>query len=277
LMQVDRQIDEERAAQAAATSEIPAAKSSLEAMRDLLRRTRDGARAGVIALNRVAQVEEQTAQSERVHTQLVSSLDQQAARIRRLEAEREATLAKSTSEARNRRAEIGVQMDELKAARAAYESRSIDIEVKAPVNGIVQKISDTPIGTVIPAGGTVCEIVPTDGGVLIQARVSPRDIGFVRIGQKTIVKSDAFDYSRFGAIPGKVSRIAASNTQGTTGQAPYILTEIELDQPHVGTDKQHVVTPGMTGEATILTGEKTIFQYLLKPIYLTLETALHER
>jgi adhesin transport system membrane fusion protein len=277
LEQQDRQIDEERTALAAAEREIPAAESSLTATKELLARTRDGVSRGIIALNRLAQVEEQAAQSARVHTQLVSSLDQHNSRIKRLEAERAAILAKASSDARNQRAEIIVQMNELKATQAAFHARSGDVEVRAPINGIVQKISETPVGTVIPAGGTVCEIVPTDGGVLLQAHVSPRDIGFVRIGQKVIVKSDAFDYGRFGTIPGQVIRIAASNTPGSAGEATYILVEIQLDQPYVGTNKDHVVTPGMTGEATILTGEKTIFQYLLKPIYLTLDTALQER
>lgn len=60
-------------------------------------------------------------------------------------------------------------------------------------------------------------------------------------------------------------------------EAPYIMVEVELDQAYVGTVQEHIVTPGMTGETTILTGEKSIFQYLLKPIYLTLDTAFHER
>ncbi len=169
-----------------------------------------------------------------------------------------------------------VQLDELKATQAAYQSRSADIEVRAPVDGVVQKITETPIGTVIRRAGTVCEIVPA-GGVLIQSRVSPRDIGFVGLDQKAIVKSDAFDYGRFGSIPGRVVRIAPSSTVGGPGQAPYFQVEIELERAHVGANEAHVVTPGMTGEATILTGQKTIFQYLLKPIYTTLDTALHER
>jgi HlyD family type I secretion membrane fusion protein len=277
LRQLDRQIDEENSAMAAARLEIPAAKSSLNASQELLLRVRQGAANGVIPRNRVAQVEEQAAQAQRTHTQLVTSLDLHAARVQRLEAEREALIARSAADARGQRADLIEQRDELRATEAAYRSRSRDIEVRAPVNGIVQKISETPVGTVIPAGGTVCEIVPTDGGVLIQARVSPRDIGFVSVGQKANVKSDAFDYSRFGTIPGEVARIAATNTPGELGQAPYIAVEIELDRPYVGTNETHVVTPGMTGEATILTGEKTVFQYLLKPIYTTLDTALHER
>ncbi|MFT3732952.1 MAG: HlyD family type I secretion periplasmic adaptor subunit [Hyphomicrobium sp.] len=277
LEQKEREIDEEKTALSAAQSEIPAAESSLNATRELLERTRYGVKKGFIPLNRLAQIEEQAAQSERTHTQLTASLDQHAARIKRLQAERAAILAKSAADARNERAGVIVQMDELKATQAAFQSRSGFIEVRAPVNGIVEKISETPVGTVIPAGGTVCEIVPTDGGVLMQAHASPRDIGFIHVGQKAIVKSDAFDFGRFGTIPGRVARIAATNTTDAQGQMPYIVVEVELDQPYVGTDKDHVVTPGMTGEATILTGEKTIFQYLLKPIYLTLDTALRER
>jgi len=123
----------------------------------------------------------------------------------------------------------------------------------------------------------VAEIVPIEGGVLMRARVSPRDIGFVRIGQQVVVKSDSFDSSRFGTVSGKVTRIAASNTQDGPDQQPYILVEVALDRFYVGANKDHVLTPGMTGEATILTGRKTIFQYLLKPVYLTLDTAFRER
>lgn len=272
----DKQIEEEKSALDAAQREIPAAKTSMDATQELLQRMQEGIRIGVIPANRLAQAQEQAAQSERVHTQLVSSLDQHNARINQLQAARAAIIAKSAADARNQRSELMVQMDELKATQAAFQSRSADIEVKAPVDGAVQKISETPIGTVIPPGGTVCEIVPA-GGVLIQARVSPRDIGFVQLDQTAIVKSDAFDYSRYGSIPGKVVRIAPSSIVGGAGQTPYFQVEIELDRPHVGTNEAHVVTPGMTGEATILTGEKTIFQYLLKPIYTTMDTAMRER
>jgi len=277
IEQKERQIDEERTALAAARDEIPAARSSMTANRDLLTRVREGVEKGIIALNRLAQVEEQAAQSERVYSQLTASLDQHNTRIRRLEAERDAEIAKAIADARDQRAALIVEMNELKATQAAYRSRSLDVDVVAPVDGIVQKLSDTPIGTVVPAGGTVCEIVPTEGGVLMQAHVSPRDIGFVRLGQEAVVKSDAFDFGRFGSIPGKVIRISASNTQDLPGQEPYILVEIGLDRPYVGENQSHVVTPGMTGEVTILTGQKTIFQYLLKPIYLALDTAFQER
>lgn len=277
LNQRDHAIDEVKVSLAAAEQQIPSAQSSLRATQELLERTRAGALREVITRSRVAQVEEQAAQAERTYIQLVTSLDELKARIRSLEAERASLIAKSTGDARNERAERIEQLNEANVTLAALRNRAEGIEVRAPVNGIVHRVSETPIGTVIPAGGTVCEIVPTDGGVLMQARVAPRDIGFVHIGQEALVKADAFEYGRFGAIQGHVARIAPSSSAAQPGQEPFFPVEIELQQNYVGTDESHVVTPGMTGEANILTGEKTIFQYLLKPIYVTLESALRER
>lgn len=276
LVEIDRQIDEQKAAIAAAQREIPSAKSSMDANQEVLLRTRQGVAAGVVPRNRVAQAEDSAAQAQRTYTQLVTSVQQYASKIQTLQAARQAALAKSLADARSQRGELMEQLSELQATAAAYKTRSTDIVVKAPVNGIIQKISETPIGTVIPAGGTVCEIVPTDGGVVMEAQVSTRDIGFIEVGQKASVKSDAFDFSRFGSIPGKVSRIAAMDTQTNSSVLPFIRVEIELDQPYVGTDKSHIVTPGMTGEAAIQTGTQTIFQYLLKPFY-TLNSAFSER
>ncbi|WP_027579349.1 HlyD family type I secretion periplasmic adaptor subunit [Bradyrhizobium sp. Ai1a-2] len=277
LEQKDHTINEVKTSIASAEQKIPAAKASLQATQDLLERTREGARLGVIARNRVAGVEEQAAQSERTYVELVSSLDELKSRIRSIEAEQASITAKAASDARNERSERIGQLNEANVTLAALRTRSQGIEVTAPVNGIVHKVSETPIGTVIQAGGTVCEIVPTDGGVLMQARVTPRDIGFVHVGQKALVKADAFEYGRFGAIEGKVARISPSSDKTPQGQEPYFVAEIELEKDHVGVDRSHVVTPGMTGEVSILTGDKTIFQYLLKPIYVTLDSALRER
>ncbi len=277
LEQKDHAAEEVKASLAAAEQQIPSAQGSMRATQELLDRMREGVRLGVIPQNRLAQAQEQAAQSERTYITLVTSLDELKARIRSLEAERASLVAKSTSDARNERAERIEQLREATVTLAALRNRAQDIEVRAPVNGIVHKVSETPIGTVIPAGGTVCEIVPTDGGVLMQARIAPRDIGFVHVGQKALIKADAFEYGRFGAIQGDVVRIAPSSTTAQPGQEPFFPVEVELEHGYVGTDEKHVVTPGMTGEASILTGDKTIFQYLLKPIYTTLGSALRER
>lgn len=273
----EQQITEVKASLDAAEQKIPGAKSSMQSAADLQDRVRQGVQTGVVAPNRQATVDAQAAEAERTYIALVSSLDEFKAKIQALQAERDALVAKAISDARNQRAERVAQLRQVEAQLTDDRARSDDIEVKAPVNGIVHKVSETPVGTVIASGGTVCEIVPTDGGVLMETHVSPRDIGFVHVGQKAIVKADAFDYSRFGSIEGKVARISPESKAEAPGQQPFFVAEIELAQGYVGVDKSHVVTPGMTGEASILTGDKTIFQYLLKPIYVTVNSALRER
>lgn len=273
----NEQIAEVKASLDGAQQKIPAARSSMRSADDLQQRVRGGVQSGVIAPNRQAVVDEGAAQAERTYIALVSSLDEFKAKIQALEAERDALVAKAVSDAANQRAQHIEQLGEVEAQLAAYRARSEDIDVKAPVNGIVRNVSETPLGTVIAAGGTVCEIVPTDGGVLMATRVSTRDIGFVHVGQKAIVKADAFDYGRFGAVDGEVVRISPGSKADRPGLEPFFIAEIELDHGYVGADKNHLLTPGMTGEAGILTGQKTIFQYLLKPIYVTLDSALRER
>ena len=275
--QKQQRIAEIKASLDGAEQKIPGAKSSMQSAADLQDRVREGVRAGIVAPNRQAAVDQQAAETERTYIALVSSLDEFKARIEAVQAERDALVAKAISDARSQRAQRIEQLREVETQLAAYHTRSEDIEVKAPVNGIVHKVSETPVGTVIAAGGTVCEIVPTDGGVLMEVHVSPRDIGFVHVGQKAIVKADAFDYGRFGAVEGRVARISPDSKPQAPGQEPFFVAEVELDHGYVGVDKSHIVTPGMTGEASILTGEKTIFQYLLKPIYVTLDSALRER
>jgi membrane fusion protein, adhesin transport system len=272
-----QQMAEVKASLDGAEQKIPGAKSSMQSAADLQDRVREGVRMGVIAPNRQAEVDAQEAQAERTYIALVSSLDEFKARIQAVQAEKDVVVAKAITDARNQRAVRIEELHEVEAQLKAYRARSEDIEVKAPVNGIVHKVSDTLVGTVLPAGGTVCEIVPTDGGVLMETRVSPRDIGFVHVGQKAIVKADAFDYSRFGAVEGQIIRISPESKTDEPGQQPFFVTDIELERGYVGADKSHALTPGMTGEASIQTGEKTIFQYLLKPIYATADTALHER
>ncbi len=274
--QKDEQIAEVNASLDGAKQKIPAAISSMQAADTVRDRVHDGVRMGVIAPNRQAAVDEEAAEAERTYISLVSSLDEFKARIQAIQAERDALVAKAVSDARSQRAQDIEELQQVGEQLKAYRARSEDIEVKAPVNGIVRNVSETSVGTVIAAGGTVCEIVPTDGGVIMETRVSARDIGFVHVSQKAIVKADAFDYTRFGSVEGRVARISPDSKADRPAQEPYFVAEIDLKQGYVGADESHALTPGMTGEVSILTGEKSVFQYLLKPIYVTLGSALHE-
>ena len=120
-------------------------------------------------------------------------------------------------------------------------------------------------------------IVPMTKTGLMEAKLSPRDIGFVRVGQPVRIKIDAFDYSRYGALDGVVKRISPSTDADEKGGVFYKV-QIAIDKPYFS-DKpgQFDLIPGMTGEADIVTGDKTVFQYLWKPVFTNVTEAFGER
>ncbi len=149
--------------------------------------------------------------------------------------------------------------------------------VTSPVDGIIQSIPNNSAGSVIQPGGTVAVIVPTTPTALLEAKLSPRDIGFVTVGQKARIKIDAFDYSRYGAIDGLVKKISPSTDADEKGGVFYKV-QIAIDKPYFGDQPDKLaLIPGMTGEADIVTGDKTVFQYLWKPVFTNVTEAFGER
>ncbi len=150
------------------------------------------------------------------------------------------------------------------------------LNIVAPVSGRVKGMSVNTVGEVLTAGETVMEIVPQDRTLEVHVKISPKDIGYLRRGQPVRVKFSAFDFSRFGAVQGKLDYISAATFTEANGGRFYKGT-ILLDKSFVGTDTRNQILPGMTVMADVVTGEKTILQYLLKPIHVSLKTAFTER
>jgi HlyD family secretion protein len=169
---------------------------------------------------------------------------------------------------------------EILSIEARQRSSDSDVSqntVIAPVNGIIQSIPSSSVGSVIQPGGTVVVIVPVTEKALIEAKLSPRDIGFVSVGQKARIKIDAFDYSRYGALDGIVKKISPSTDADERGGVFYKV-QIAIDKPYFGKNPGDLeLIPGMTGEADIVTGDKTIFQYLWKPVFTNVTSAFGER
>jgi multidrug efflux pump subunit AcrA (membrane-fusion protein) len=179
-------------------------------------------------------------------------------------------------EAKRERGKLFEQIAELDSQVKALGERRARAEVRAPIDGVVKEIPDTRLGAVISPGGMVAEIVPTGDTLLVEAMVSPRDIGFVRAGQRAMVKVDSYDYSRFGAVDGTVSRVSPTSDKMKENGAPFYKIEVALAKDHVG-DPSRKLLPGMTAEVDITTGRKTILQYLLKPVFVGVDSAFHER
>ncbi|MCM8531167.1 MAG: HlyD family type I secretion periplasmic adaptor subunit [Lentisphaeraceae bacterium] len=162
--------------------------------------------------------------------------------------------------------------EEIKESSAKLEKNTL----KSPISGIIKSLPRNSIGAVIPPGGIVAEIVPINTGYSIEIKISPKDIGFIKEGQKTQVKLDTYDFSRYGSIEGTITRISPTTFSEERGGL-YYKGWVKPTQNYLGKVKEHKLLPGMTSEVDIITGNKTVFQYLLKPIYTTLESGLHER
>ncbi len=177
------------------------------------------------------------------------------------------------------RKELGMVDDKLLQLRHRIEKTEDQLNrltVKSPITGIVKGIAVFP-GNVIQPGGQLLEVVPTTSVMLVESRIIPRDIGFIKLGDRVKIKVLTYDFARYGAIMGKISNISASTFTNEEGKSYYRAT-ITLDQQYLGAGStKKLLKPGMTVQADIITGEKTILQYLLKPIHRARDAAFSER
>lgn len=172
---------------------------------------------------------------------------------------------------------VNAELAELDKQIAAQGDRVDRLLSVSPVRGIVQELPVKTVGGVIVPGGLVAKVVPVDDLLVVDVRISTRDVGFVAPGQPVKVKVAAFDYARYGRVEGTLASVSPT-TFFDADKIPYYQGRVTLTSNHVGDGvRQHLLLPGMTVQADIITDQKTVLQYLLKPIYTTLDGALRER
>ncbi|CAN7622850.1 HlyD family type I secretion periplasmic adaptor subunit [Aminobacter sp. LjRoot7] len=151
-------------------------------------------------------------------------------------------------------------------------------DIRSPVDGIVNTLDVNTLGAFVQPGAVVAGIVPTSETLLVEARVSPRDVAFIRPGQKALIKVSAYDFSIFGGLDGKVQNITADSLVDQNTGEPYYQVRVSTDRSALERDgKSYSIIPGMISTVEIITGRKTILSYLLKPINKARDEALHER
>ncbi|NBJ11111.1 HlyD family type I secretion periplasmic adaptor subunit [Microvirga arsenatis] len=208
-------------------------------------------------------------------------LSNQYATAQRSLAEAEARIVEIQSaavdDARQEAARVALEIAETAEVVRKLEDRAERTMVRAPIAGVLRGLAVHRPGTVVPPGGLVAEIMPQDAPLVANVRLLPRDIGFIKAGQPVQVKVQAFDYARFGSVEGTVERVSAGTFLDEQKQ-PHYRARVVLSQQHVGPNPQHAqLVPGMTVQADITTGNKTVLQYLLKPIYSAMAASFHER
>tara|TARA_B100001093_G_C26843579_1_gene1021708 strand:- start:419 stop:1879 length:1461 start_codon:yes stop_codon:yes gene_type:complete len=150
-------------------------------------------------------------------------------------------------------------------------------QIRAPINGVVNRVLVSTQGSVVKPGETVVEIVPADQTIVVEANVLPSDIGFITLGQRTQVKITAYDFSVFGALTGQVSIVAADTITNEEGENFYVV-KIDLDQDFLEVKNRSLkVIPGMTAQVDIITGKRSPLEYIFSPITKTLQESFREK
>ena len=163
------------------------------------------------------------------------------------------------------------------------EDRVRRAELRSPVYGIVNKINVTTVGAVVQPGANLMDIVPLDDTLLVEGRLRPQDIAFIRPGQDAVVKLTAYDSTVFGSLKGKVERISADtilDDKSKTGDKPesFYRVMVRTDKNYLGTqDNPLPIIPGMVATVEVLTGKKSVLDYLVKPARMLGDEAFRER
>ncbi|MEM7016485.1 MAG: HlyD family type I secretion periplasmic adaptor subunit [Pseudomonadota bacterium] len=169
------------------------------------------------------------------------------------------------------------ELSRLRETGAALEDRVTRTAVRSPVKGIVKQLNVNTIGGVVQPGMGLVEIVPVEDNLLVEALIRPSDIAFLRPGQTALVKLTAYDFAIFGGLSATLEHISADTIMGDQGE-PFFLIRVRTERNHLGNQAEPLpIIPGMTATVDILTGAKTVLDYLLKPINRARERALRER
>jgi adhesin transport system membrane fusion protein len=171
-------------------------------------------------------------------------------------------------------AEFTIVRESMRSAR----DRVVRTEIRAPVSGIVNRLNVNTIGGVVSAGENLVEIVPVEDLLRVEVKVRPSDIAFVHPNQPALVKITAYDFSIYGGLQGEVEKISADTSVDEDTREVFYLVTVRTEDSELGSGAQKLsIIPGMVASVDIMTGKKTVLDYLLKPINKARQQALRER
>ncbi len=171
-------------------------------------------------------------------------------------------------------AKIAVNAESLKGAAGRLQRA----EIRSPVNGVVNDVQITTVGGFVNAGQKIMQVVPMGDKLLIEARVKPSDIAFIKVDDRANVKVTAYDFSIYGGLVGNVVQVSADSIYDEVSKEAYFTVVVQTDRAYlVSGGRQLPITPGMICDVEIITGRKSVLSYLLKPVLKARSEALQER
>ncbi len=224
----------------------------------------------------LAVVREMNQQQGQVN-QLTVKVNQAREAISEYEWRLQSLLVETRNKALEKLGSIEGEIAETEALQKKLADQIARLDIRSPVDGLVKGLEVHTIGGVIAPGRQLMEIVPAGSDLLAEVKISPNDIGHIKVGYPVIVKITSYDFSRYGAINGTVTGLSATTFANQHGQTFY-KGMISLEKNYVGnTEGQNMILPGMIVNADIITGEKSLLAYFLKPIYKAMNSAFRER
>ncbi|WP_231463136.1 HlyD family type I secretion periplasmic adaptor subunit [Sphingomonas sp. URHD0057] len=167
-------------------------------------------------------------------------------------------------------AKIAVNEETLRGARGR--------ELRSPVDGVVNDVQVTTVGQYVQPGQKIMEVVPMGEKLLVETRVRPSDIAFIKVGDKALVKVTAYDFSIYGGLDGRVVQVSADSIYDENEKQAFFTVIVETTKSYlVASGHRLPITPGMMTDTQIITGRKSVLTYLLKPVLKARSEALHER
>lgn len=267
LRQKEQELQEARARLSSASSSLSIASQELERTRPLLA---SGAVSEVEVLR--LQRDVSGARGER---------DQASARVRQMEAavvEANRRVQETGHSARNRwrgeLTEANSQLASLEKSLHGLTDRVKFAEIRSPVDGTVQRVLYNTVGGVVQPSNAVLEVVPADDTLVVEAKILPKDIAFLRPQLPAMIKFHAYDFSIYGGMQARLQHISADSITDERDNTYYLIRVVSDDGD---ADQRMSIIPGMTAQVDILTGKKTIMAYIMKPLLRAKANALSER
>lgn len=261
------------------------AQATVDSLEDSVRLTRDQvnmleplAKQGI-----VPKTELLTAQRDLVDTQGRLAAARQAvgraqAAVSQAQADLNAGKFEFQQQALGERSEITTRIAVNEETIRGAEARRNRNELRAPADGIVNDVQITTVGGFVNAGEQLMQIVPVGDKLLVEARVAPKDIAFIKVGDRAMVKVTAYDFATYGGLSGRVQNVSADSVYDEVEREAYYTVLVETDRAYLSRGgKRLPIVPGMICDVEIITGSKSVLSYLLKPISRALGESLTER
>lgn len=232
---------------------------------------------GAAAKKELLQLDRQLAQQRAELNGLRLALPRTQAAVKEAKSRLDEQTSGFRAAAQKELSEKTIELNTIKQTLAAYQDKSARTEIRSPMNGTVQSIKIKTVGGVARPGEPIMEIVPLEDRLIVEGRIRPADIAFIHPGQKAVVRLSAFDFSVYGALEGEVVDISPDSITNEKGESFYRVRVRTKETKLKKGSKEYPIIPGMQATVDIVTGEKSVMTYLLKPFVKASQTALRER